>query len=77
MPHSALSRPDIWQCVDLSLGLQSQLASLFGGVDDDDSAADGSDADGEFEPSVTSNGPSHESDADLSSDYGSINTVEE
>jgi hypothetical protein len=52
--------------------LQSQLASVFGSVDDDDSNDDG-----EFEPSVPSNHPSDESDAELSSDYGSINSVEE
>jgi hypothetical protein len=52
--------------------LQDQLTSLFGGVVDDDSNADA-----EFERSIPSNHPSDESDAELSSDYDSINTVEE
>jgi hypothetical protein len=42
--------------VDLSLGLQDQLASLFGGVVDNDSNADA-----EFERSIPSSHPSDES----------------
>ncbi len=54
------------------MGFQNQLTSPFGGVVDDDS-----DADAEFEPSEPSNHPSDKLDAKMSSNYGSINTVEE
>jgi hypothetical protein len=52
--------------------LRNQLAYLLGVEVDDDSNADA-----EFEPSVPSNHPSDESDAELSSNYVSINMVEE
>jgi hypothetical protein len=52
--------------------LQDQLTILFGDVVNDES-----DADAEFDLSIHSNYPSDDSDAELSSNYGSINTVEE
>ncbi len=74
MPHSSSSRPESRQRVDVDvpLGFEHQLASLFGGVVDDDDDCPTEDL---FDPhSIHS---SDNSDAELSSDYGSINTVVE